>query len=500
MKNRTICTWSLVCLATVLLSACGRVGGRSIEGIGPQAPTPGTPPPAAPSNTAPTANAGPDQAIDLPTDSAALAGSATDDALPTSVINYTWEYVSGPLGPNSAPGAVIANTTSASTSVRFTGGVGEYIFNLRASDGSLFGNDTVRVTVRSNGLLYPGPTFGGWATATPADENMDPARLDEARDYSLTLGLNRDESGLIIRHGRVVYQWGNPNRIYEMKSTTKSVGGLAFLLALDSGTLSLNDRAIDELPTFGTSPAVNVAAGSLNDITLRQLASHTSGLSKSDAASTLELTYAPGTTWSYSDQALNWLADTLTQTYAQDLNAYLRTRVFTTLDILPADLNWRNNAFRTPTLNVNGTDVARREFASGINANVNAMARVGYLMLRKGVWRDTQILSNAIVEQAHTPVPENASLTIADPAAFPDATSIYGLLWWTNANGRLPGVPRDAYWAWGLHDTLIIVIPSLDLVIARAGVRGWRVVEETWNGDYSFLEPFITPIVESVTP
>jgi CubicO group peptidase (beta-lactamase class C family) len=491
-----------MCVAAVVLTACGKVGGRSFDGVAPQSP-PTAPPPAAPTNTAPVANAGPDQNIALPTDSVTLAGSATDDSLPTSVITYTWEYVSGPLGPNSSPGVVVSNANAATATVRFVGGVGDYVFNLRASDGALTGTDVLHVTVNPNALLYPGPTFAGWATATPADESMLAPKLDEARDYSQTLSLGTEESGVIVRHGRVVYQWGDPNRRYEMKSTTKSIGGLAFLLALDSGTLTLNDRAIDKLPVFGTAPAVDtslVTTGSLNDITLRQLATHTSGLSKSDVASSLQLLTTPGTTWSYSDQALNWLADTLTHTYAQDMNVYLRANVFTTLDILPADLTWRADFYRPAPLDVNGTPVTRREFASGINASVNAMARVGYLMLRKGVWRNTQILSNAIVEQAHTPVPEIASLTNADPAEYPDATSIYGILWWSNANGHLAGVPRDTYWAWGLHDTLIIVIPSLDLVIARAGVRGWRVVDETWNGEYSFLEPFIAPIVESVTP
>jgi CubicO group peptidase (beta-lactamase class C family) len=128
------------------------------------------------------------------------------------------------------------------------------------------------------------------------------------------------------------------------------------------------------------------------------------------------------------------------------------------------------------------------------------MARIGYFMLRKGVWCNTPILSNALADSVRTPPPEVASATIALPADFPDATSVYGLLWWTNANGRLSGVPTDAFWAWGLHETLIVVVPSLDLVAVRAGNRGWHAKEEFWNGDYAILEPFITPIVQSIAP
>jgi hypothetical protein len=77
-----------------------------------------------------------------------------------------------------------------------------------------------------------------------------------------------------------------------------------------------------------------------------------------------------------------------------------------------------------------------------------------------------------------------------DPANFPQASSHYGLLWWTNADGTLPNVPRDAFWAWGLGDSLIVVIPSIDIVAVRAG-NGWRT---GWNANYSYLDGFLTPI------
>ncbi len=57
--------------------------------------------------------------------------------------------------------------------------------------------------------------------------------------------------------------------------------------------------------------------------------------------------------------------------------------------------------------------IPRRELASGINANVNAMARVGLLMLREGAWGNSQLLSNAIVKKAHT-VPDEVK-TLANP-------------------------------------------------------------------------------------
>jgi CubicO group peptidase (beta-lactamase class C family) len=114
-------------------------------------------------------------------------------------------------------------------------------------------------------------------------------------------------------------------------------------------------------------------------------------------------------------------------------------------------------------------------------------------------------LSNAIVAKAHTPPAEVANATIVDEPNFPGATSNYGMLWWTNTNGQMAGVPTDAYWAWGLHETFIIVIPSLDLVVARAGNKGWHKDTlgnqdpEAWNADYNVIQPFLAPIVQSIS-
>ena len=501
---RSLSAWSSTTVLSLMLVACGGGGGGSSD------PPPAQSPPPAATNAAPVANAGTTDTVTLPTDTASWTGTATDDSLPTgSTLSYTWEFASGPSGPNNSPGAILSATNTAATSARFVGGPGDYVFNLKVSDTALTGTSTKHVTVAANPNVYPvasSASASGWTEVTPASEHMDSVQLDAARDYSMAAGGTTDtDSGYIIRNGHLVYKWGSETQLYEMKSTTKSMGGLALLLALDDGKLALTDKASAKLPVFGTDPAVNAnGIAGLSDITVLQLATHTSGLSKSDlskpGAPPLTLLFAPGSTWSYSDQGLNWLADVLTQTYAQDLNALMFARVYTTLGIGAGDLSWRDNAFRSATLSVNGTAIARRELASGINANVNAMARVGLLMFNKGVWGNQSILSNAIVAQAHTPPAAVANATINDPTNYPGATTNYGMLWWTNATGQMADVPKDAYWAWGLHETFIIIVPSLNLVVVRAGTRSWHTDPEGWNADYSVLAPFLTPIVKSITP
>src|SRR6185503_4190066 len=119
--------------------------------------------------------------------------------------------------------------------------------------------------------------------------------------------------------------------------------------------------------------------------------------------------------------------------------------------------------------------LARREFGSGISADVDAMARIGLLMLHGGRWRDTQIIPRDFGAMATRPLPQFASLPVHTNSLKEmgaNAPNHYGLLWWNNADGTLTNVLRDAFWSWGLYDSLIFVVPSLDIVVARAG-KSW---------------------------
>ncbi|HZD94334.1 MAG TPA: CARDB domain-containing protein, partial [Candidatus Sulfotelmatobacter sp.] len=92
-------------------------------------------------NKAPLVSAGPDQTIELPTNSVTLSGSASDDGLPAgSSLSYSWTKVAG-------PGTVAFSTPSApGTSATFSA-IGLYILRLTASDSQLSGSADVRITV-----------------------------------------------------------------------------------------------------------------------------------------------------------------------------------------------------------------------------------------------------------------------------------------------------------------------------------------------------------------
>src|SRR5262249_20278990 len=152
--------------------------------------------------------------------------------------------------------------------------------------------------------------------------------------------------------------------------------------------------------TFGVPPDSNASNGR-DLITIAQLATHTAGFPKDGGYQALQ--FQPGTTWSYSDGGLNWLADVLTEQEGQDLATLLITRVWSVLGLrTPDDIIWRSMSAAgaaRPDPRPQNPSLQYRELASGIQANTNAMARVGLLFLNKGVWNGQRVVAEAFVER-----------------------------------------------------------------------------------------------------
>lgn len=345
----------------------------------------------------------------------------------------------------------------------------------------------VAILLTQSGLKAANWPGEKWETATPESLGLSRAKLEAARDYALTA----DGSGLVIYKGKAVFSWGDQATTYDLKSSSKSIGVTLLGVALKDGKVKLDDRAKQHHPNFGVPPESNAQTGWLDKITLRMLANQTAGFDKPGGFE--KLLFEPGTEWSYSDGGPNWLAECLTLAWHRDLNDVMFERVFTPIGIKSADIRWRANSYRKAPLK----GLPRREFGSGFSANVNAMARLGYLYLRDGWWNGEQILPPSFLQAVRNPDPGLAKLTTRNPEHYGHASTHYSMLWWNNIDGTIPNVPRDACWSWGLYDSLTVVIPSFDLVIARAGpAKSWK--REPDADHYKVLEPFLQPIVASV--
>ncbi len=326
---------------------------------------------------------------------------------------------------------------------------------------------------------WPDP---GWPCRVPSEAGLDEAGLAQARDYALT----GSGSGCIVRGGRLVFSWGDPKQRYDLKSSTKSFGAAALGLAIKDGKLRLDDKARRHHRTLGTPPEANAPTGWLEDITILHLASQTAGFDKPGGYA--PLLFKPGTHWSYSDSGPNWLAECITLACRRDVDELMFERLFTPLGIQRSDLVWRKNSYRPDLID----GIRRREFGAGISANVDAMARFGLLWLRGGEWKGAQILPRDFVDKVRTTVSGMPGLPVRKPEDYGKAANHYGLLWWNNADETIEGLPLDTYWSWGLYDSLIVVMPTLDIVVARAG-QSWK---RTPGADhYEVLKPFLLPIV-----
>jgi CubicO group peptidase (beta-lactamase class C family) len=291
-----------------------------------------------------------------------------------------------------------------------------------------------------------------WATATPESQGMSAAALDAAAAYAQQHG---GVSGCVIRFGTLVKEWGPTIRRADIKSAAMGAVGATLLgMAVDGGLVRLDDPARKYLPAIGTEAPGNSSEW-LAEITLRHLATMTAGF---DDGRPPRLVYRPGTAGIYSNDTANMLAELLTLRFGEDLQVVLKRRVLDPIGVDPADWRWRENQYRARSIH----GLTSREFASGITITHRALARIGYLYLRGGRWKDQTILSPEFIRTATRPT--------GLPAPYP----YYGFYWGSNAKGTLPDVPRDIFWALGLGDSILVVCPSLDVVAVRLGTGNTR--------------------------
>ncbi len=92
------------------------------------------------------------------------------------------------------------------------------------------------------------------------------------------------------------------------------------------------------------------------------------------------------------------------------------------------------------------------------------MARLGYLMLRKGTWKTKQVLPASWVASTTSTVTSNKEAAQNKTAYFHFG---YGYLWWIWDAPYNKGVYEGAYTASGAFGQFITIIPKLDLVVAH---------------------------------
>ena len=90
-------------------------------------------------------------------------------------------------------------------------------------------------------------------------------------------------------------------------------------------------------------------------------------------------------------------------------------------------------------------------------ATTRDWAKFGLLYLHKGNWNGEQLFDESWAKYVATPT--NGS------------NGRYGAHFWLNAGGYYPDAPRDLYSCNGFQGQMVFIIPSLDMVIVRMGLK-----------------------------
>lgn len=330
-----------------------------------------------------------------------------------------------------------------------------------------------------------------WNGVDPAEAGFDPEKLEAAiafaRGAAVTepadlhqvitdsfaprepnfriLGPTRPragDSGIVLKDGRIVAEWGDVHRVDMTFSAVKSYLATVAGLALRDGLIqSIDERAADYVRDGKFDSAHNAP------ITWRHLLNQTSDWSGTlwdvpDWADRPEgddpeqwpnrEMHEPGTYFKYNDVRINLLAYGLLQVHREPLPVVLKREI---MDPIGASTTWRWHGYENSWVVLDGQRMQSvsggGHFGGGMFISARDHARFGLLMENRGVWNGERLLPDAWFDMIREPT---------------EARRDYGLLWWLNTDREaIPAAPESAYWAAGFGGNYVYVDECNDLVV-----------------------------------
>ena len=314
---------------------------------------------------------------------------------------------------------------------------------------------------------WPG---AAWRTADPAQVGMDARALRALGDRLQRNEIPGIDALVVVRHGYVVaeryFNGGSQGQLHTMQSVTKSVTALVVGAAVSEGTLRPEDRVLDVLPEYAP-----LAAGDARKqaVTVRDLLAMRSGIDFHESpyqGSPLQqlnesrddwvrivfaqpMNAAPGERWQYNGGGVIVLAAAAERATGVPFDELARTRLFAPLGI--EHVAWA----RSPYDGLPHT-------GGGLSMRAIDLARVGYLVLRRGRWGDRQVVPASWLAESMTP-------RTARPRTLGAHATDYGWLWWLlplDGTGATSAESNVIWTASGAGGQWLFVAPSLDLVVA----------------------------------
>ena len=301
----------------------------------------------------------------------------------------------------------------------------------------------------------PWPTKS-WQVSTPEEQGMDSASLARLIE---TVGTYKQDSLMIIRHGRIVAEAYYAPYVagisHDLRSVTKSIVSTLTAIEVKNGLLDSVDHPVLDL--FPDRTILNVDENK-KAMTVQTLLDMTSGIEWKEKAYTPDETImrmyqspdraefvldqpmanAPGSQFYYNSGNPYVLSALITKKTGQSAFDFAKKQLFEPLGITSAE--WSR---------VDAQGVTDGE--AGLSLAPHDMARIGYLYLHNGSWDGRQIIPSSWVDRA-----KEGKVT----ATF---GFHYANLWWSKPE-------LGAFMALGRHSQMILVLPKLDVIAVMTGV------------------------------
>jgi CubicO group peptidase (beta-lactamase class C family) len=315
-----------------------------------------------------------------------------------------------------------------------------------------------------------------WRTASPAQVGVKASAIAALTERLRAGSLGAEHALVIVRKGYVIadeyFAGWTADSIHTEQSVTKSVTSLVSGIAIARGDLQSVDQPLVEL--FDRYAPIANLDDRKRALTVRDVLTMRTGMDWNEdsyAGSPLEqlnqlqtdwlrfvidwpMREQPGTRWQYNSGGVIALGGAIGLAAGMNTADYARTYLLRPIGITGD--KW-----------IRGFPDLLPHTGGGLYMTTRDLARVGYLVLRRGKWNGTQIVPDAWITESTRPI-------VTPTYRLGGRTSSYGYLWWlyTLDGGQPDASTADlVITAIGAQGQWLFVVPKYDLVVTiNAGI------------------------------
>lgn len=309
----------------------------------------------------------------------------------------------------------------------------------------------------------PSQLNDGWETNDLRTLNIDTAGIYQLFGQ-VKNGENKLHSVLLMQNNQLLieeyFNGHSAKKQHDLRSTTKSISSLLLGIAIDKGFI---DNVNDPISKYLKSPVPTKNMDERKDeITIKHIITMSTGLECNDwdkrsagqedrvykkkdwihYTLNLPMVNDPGEVSNYCSMGVVLLKEIISRAADTSIDQFADEHLFKPLGI--ENISWGHTA-------------EKKVIPAGKRLNMTSrdMAKIGQLILNKGSWHGTQIVSEKWIEEATTP---KTQITGID----------YGYLWWS-IPFKVDEKVFLAKVATGNGGQYIMVFPELDMVAVFTG-------------------------------